>query len=65
MVVNLKMIFEQKAIQALKDAEPDILENKTIQDILSFFIPTAYYYIELLKNKDKAREYVELFESKN
>lgn len=56
--------FEQKAIQALKDAEADILENKNNPRYFEFFIPTAYYYIELFKNKDKAREYVELFESK-
>jgi hypothetical protein len=56
--------FEQKAIQALKDAEPIILENKNNPRYFEFFIPTAYYYTELFKNKDKAREYVELFEFK-
>ena len=56
--------FEQKAIQALKDAEQIILENKNNPRYFEFFIPTAYYYTELFKNKDKAREYVELFESK-
>ena len=56
--------FEQKAIQALKDAEPDIKKKKNNPRYFEFFIPTAYYYIELFKNKDKAREYVELFESK-
>ena len=48
----------------MKTAEADILENKNNPRYFEFFIPTAFYYIELFKNKDKAREYVELFESK-
>lgn len=56
--------FEQKAMQALIEAEPIILENKNNPRYFEFFIPTAYYYTELYNNKDKAREYVKLFESK-
>jgi hypothetical protein len=56
--------FEQKAMQALIEAEPIILENKNNPRYFEFFIPTAYYYTELYNNKDKAREYIELFESK-
>lgn len=56
--------FKQKAMQALKETEPIILENKNNPRYFEFFIPTAYYYLTLYENKDKSKEYLKLFESK-
>lgn len=56
--------FKTKAIDALQEAETIILKNKTNPRYFEFFISTGYYYLELFDDKNKAKEYLELFGEK-
>ncbi|MGB3752114.1 MAG: hypothetical protein WA945_11165, partial [Arcobacteraceae bacterium] len=56
--------FKTKAIQALKEAEIYILNNKQNPRYFEYFIPMGYYYLELLDDKSKANEYLDLFQDK-
>ena len=67
---QIKLIIEPEIARLISSNHANDLnlranrENKNNPRYFEFFIPTAYYYTELYNNKDKAREYIELFESK-
>lgn len=56
--------FISKVKASLSSSEKIIDSNQNNINFFEYYIPLAYYFLEVENNKEKARKYLNLFQSK-
>jgi len=65
LTINFENDFKQIAVEALNSADKIVQKNIQNPMYYEIFISMAYYFLALMEDKRKAKEYLDVFHSKN